>query len=290
MNMIKSTYALALLALPLALQGQMFNFMLSGSQASTAGTPTGSAGFATVNLDGTTLDWSVTYEGISSLNAAHFHGPAGTGATAGVSQGITVGASPIVGSATLTAGKATVLLAGNWSRNLHTPENTGGELRGQVVNTLSFTPNMLLSGSQVVGINAVGSAGAALVVFNTSTNELSWDIAYEGLSGTTTAAHFHGPAAAGVNGGVQVNINPTTGISADILSGSTVLSDQGQIDDLLAGLWYINIHSTVFPGGEIRGQVSPTIVPEPSVFAILSSVAALLFVIGYRRIHSQKQR
>ena len=79
-----------------------------------------------------------------------------------------------------------------------------------------------------------------------------------------------------------MNINPTTGISADILSGSTVLSDQGQIDDLLAGLWYINIHSSAFPGGEIRGQVDPTIVPEPSTITLVSAIAALLCIAVFR--------
>ena len=165
------THAIILVA-PIAMQGQMFNFMLSGSQATTAGTPTGSAAYATVTLDGSNLDWSVVYEGISSLNAAHFHGPAGSGATAGVSQGITAGPSPMVGSATLDAGQISDLLAGNWYLNLHTPENPGGELRGQVVSTLPFTPNTLLSGSQVVGVNAVAAAGAALVTFNTTTHEL----------------------------------------------------------------------------------------------------------------------
>jgi hypothetical protein len=48
-----------------------------------------------------------------------------------------------------------------------------------------------------------------------------------------------------------------------------------QIADLENGLWYINIHSTTFGGGEIRGQILP--VPEPSTLALLGlGVGALV--------------
>ncbi len=72
-----------------------------------------------------------------------------------------------------------------------------------------------------------------------------------GLSGPATAAHFHGPAAAGANAGVVVPIgnnppSPTT--------GSATLTDD-QIKDLEAGKWYANVHTEANKGGEIRGQM-----------------------------------
>ncbi len=278
MKFIKFTYLL-LLTSPFLVQGQVFNYLLSGSQVVSLPTATGSAGFATVELNGTDLQWSVAYEGIGALTNAHFHGVAGPGVNAGVQVPTGTVGNPIVGSATLTGQQVTDFLAGNWYLNLHSSTNPAGELRGQAVAQLPFTPNMLLSGSQVVGGNAVASAGAAQVTFNTTTNQLSWDLAYEGLTGTTTAMHFHGPATAGQNAGVQINLNPTIGVSSDIFSGSTTLSDQNQIDDLLGGLWYVNVHSTAFAGGEIRGQVTPVIVPEPSTFALLGGLIAMTLVL-----------
>ena len=80
------------------------------------------------------LTYTVTYSGlIGNATAAHFHGPADPGKTAGVIvpvQGSV--ASPIKGTATLTDAQATDLLAGKWYFNIHTEANKPGEIRGQV--------------------------------------------------------------------------------------------------------------------------------------------------------------
>lgn len=55
----------------------------------------------------------------------------------------------------------------------------------------------------------------------------------------------------------------------------------GQINDLLAGLWYVNILSSQFPDGEIRGQI--TVVPEPATLGLLSIGGAVLVVKGFGR-------
>ena len=65
-----------------------------------------------------------------------------------------------------------------------------------------------------------------------------------------TAAHFHGPAGAGVNAPPVVNLTPLE----SPITGSAVLTD-AQVADLKAGRWYINIHTAQNPKGEIRGQV-----------------------------------
>lgn len=106
--------------------------------------------------------------------------------------------------------------------------------------------------------------GDGVVDYDSDTNMLSWTITYSGLIGSPTVSHFHGAAPPGVNAGVQVDIAVLSGGIASPMIGSTVITEL-QEADLLAGLWYVNIHSTFRPGGEIRGQV----VPAPGVTSIL---------------------
>ncbi len=83
-----------------------------------------------------TLQWTVTYEGLSGpVTAAHFHGPAPVGQNAKVQVPVAKGpvASPMKGSATLTEQQVTDLMSGQWYFNIHTAQNPGGEIRGQVL-------------------------------------------------------------------------------------------------------------------------------------------------------------
>ena len=68
-------------------------------------------------------------------------------------------------------------------------------------------------------------------------------------------AHFHGPAAAGANAGVQVPV-PKSALASP-MKGTVALTD-AQIADLEAGKWYFNIHTAADPGGEVRGQLTET--------------------------------
>jgi len=110
-----------------------------------------------------------------------------------------------------------------------------------------------LSAAQEVPPNASRGTGAANVAYDPSSKRLSWTVTYAGLSGPAAAAHFHGPAAPGANAGVVVPIGGA-GMSSPV-SGQATLTD-AQAADLLAGRWYVNIHTAANPGGEIRGQVT----------------------------------
>ncbi len=94
----------------------------------------GGSGSAKVEIDGNVLKWSVSYEGMTGpVTAGHFHGPAPAGANAGVVVPFAGSmASPITGSATLSAAQLADLKAGMYYINLHTAANPGGEIRGQV--------------------------------------------------------------------------------------------------------------------------------------------------------------
>ena len=100
--------------------------------------------------------------------------------------------------------------------------------------------------------NSSAGKGTAEIDYDAASKKLSWKLTYSGLSGPATAAHFHGPAEAGKNAGVAVPIaNPGT----SPVEGSATLTD-AQAADLVAGKYYVNIHTAANPGGEIRGQVT----------------------------------
>jgi hypothetical protein len=98
--------------------------------------------------------------------------------------------------------------------------------------------------------------GTGTITFDTVTKQLSWSITWGGLLSAPTLMHFHGPALSNQNAGVQVG----TGVVGPPVVGNAVLN-LAQEADLLAGLWYLNLHTAGDPAGEIRGQVLTNAVP-----------------------------
>ena len=86
------------------------------------------------------------------------------------------------------------------------------------------------------------------VTLDTATNTVSWNISHTGMTGTHTATHLH-DGDIGMGGPIEINMgtgNPVTG-SAPVTAA--------QATELMNGEWYVNFHSTMHPGGEVRGQV-----------------------------------
>lgn len=112
------------------------------------------------------------------------------------------------------------------------------------------------------GINEVppvttSGQGFAWFDFDDVTNELEFGVDFDDLSGTTTGMHIH-RGNAGENGPVLYDLvalagAPSSGFTSPL--DGTVTIDPGDVTDLLSGGLYVNIHSSIEPGGEIRGQI-----------------------------------
>ena len=152
----------------------------------------------------------------------------------------------------------------------------------------------LLPGNENPAVTGgTGGLGPNGIFLDTNTGVLSLDVlwgsanGFTNLTGRATAMHIHGPTASPApgsfteNAGVQINLGVLAGFDGSATAGgfldSVQLSGQ-QVEDLLQGRLYINVHTEQQPGGEIRG----TIVPEPGTLALVAG-GLLLFAAGRRR-------
>jgi CHRD domain len=114
--------------------------------------------------------------------------------------------------------------------------------------TIAFTAE--LSGANEVPPNTASASGKAEASFDSATKVLTYTVTFTGLTGPAIGAHLHGPAEAGKNAGIVVPFN----FVASPIKGTATLTD-AQVADLMAGRWYVNIHTAAHPGGELRGQL-----------------------------------
>ena len=187
-----------------------------------------------------------------------------------------------------------------------------------------------LTGSSESPPNASAGSGIALVVIDPTAHTLSVDVTFSGLSSGTTASHIHvidGPGDANTAdtvGPVATQVPTFAGFPLTVTAGAyshvfdttlastynpTFLTESGGTpataeSALFSGIQqnraYLNIHTTQFPGGEIRGfllqcvpgNTNPAIrscpnssaVPEPGTLALVGlGVAGLL--AARRRLH-----
>ena len=131
-----------------------------------------------------------------------------------------------------------------------------------------------LSGSQEVPPTPSLGTGTATIQFNDATNQLTLTGSYTGLLANVTASHIH-MAPVGVNGPIIITLTNTGGTSGT-LTGAGVLTAP-QVTALFSSGLYVNVHTTAFAGGEIRGVI--TQVPAPGALALLG----LAGIIGTRR-------
>lgn len=138
----------------------------------------------------------------------------------------------------------------------------------------------VLGGIQEVPPNASPATGLATVVLNNSQDQITVDVSWTGLLAPASAGHIHGPAPVGSNAGVMFPLAGVSGTSGSIVTQQFAISPT-QVNWLQQGLLYVNIHTSTFPGGEIRGQL--TVVPEPSSLLSLAGCLPALGLLKLRR-------
>jgi hypothetical protein len=106
-----------------------------------------------------------------------------------------------------------------------------------------------LNGASEVPATNSTATGSATLTYNKTTKIFNVVVNYSGV--TATASHIH-KGATTESGGVIFGFNSP--LTSPINYTSPAL-DATQETDLLANLYYVNIHSAQFPGGEIRGQL-----------------------------------
>jgi hypothetical protein len=104
-----------------------------------------------------------------------------------------------------------------------------------------------LKAANVVPPREGDARGYLQASYDTVTRRLSWSGTHSDLSSKITGIHFHGPSSPNATAGVVQRIR-------SLSNGSATLSDREAVE-LIAGSWYVDVHTRAHPEGEIRGQI-----------------------------------
>jgi len=127
-----------------------------------------------------------------------------------------------------------------------------------------------LTGANETPANASTALGSMDVAYSKETRMLSYTVRWSGLTDSVSLMHIHGLGPSGFAAGIVQNIVHTsnsifpqktsgkftftkTGSPSGVLLADGVLVKE---NDILNGMFYMNIHTSVYPGGEIRGQIA----------------------------------
>jgi hypothetical protein len=167
----------------------------------------------------------------------------------------------------------------------------------------------VLSGAAEAPPNASPGTGFTFVTIDPVAHTMRVEVTFGNLIGNTTASHIHAPTAVPLTGtaGVATQVPSFTGFPLGVTSGTmdntfdmsmadsynpSFLNNQGGtpasaeaalFSAIQQGRAYLNIHSTEFPGGEIRGFLVATAVPEPATWGLMAVSIAGFTLLRRRR-------
>ena len=167
----------------------------------------------------------------------------------------------------------------------------GAPMTASAVHIYQYTAS--LSGANEVPANAATGTGLATLFYDTIANTFDFSLAAFGLTGTATGYHIHAPATTTQNAGVVVDLSSTdfiqlVGTNSLLVGGDDVAAPANFLMHLEMGHAYVNVHTTMNPGGELRGQLMRVgevpAIPEPGTYAmLLAGVGAVGLVVRRRR-------
>lgn len=228
---------------------------LSGDQEVPAVT-TDAVGVATVHFspDRTMATLNVTVSNLSSaVTGAHIHkGAVGTNGSIVLDFSGDYSNGRITKTFPVDAARIAEFIKGELYLNIHTANNGGGELRGQLLLEAPESFMGTLSGDQENPAVTTNATGVVSVHYTANTNVLEINAQWDGLSSAITMVHLH-EGAVGVNGGVVLDL------SSSVIGNSIKVKVAGNdvIAAMRAGNIYLNVHTQNHGGGEIRAQLMP---------------------------------
>lgn len=257
--------------------GQTLGAVLTASQE-TPPTTTPGFGNATVTFDSTHQNITVTITVANlgaTINNFHIHeapfGVAGPVRVDLIGLGGQFSNGTMTGTFPIAADVASRMLANpaNFYVNVHTTQFPGGAIRGQLayVSGGPITYAADLRGGNEAPPTGSAAFGGAFVTLDLVNNNIAWEVNSSGI-GNATLSHIH-RGAAGVAGPVIINFATSAPqIAGGRTSGNASIASQQTAALLPADLtnlataagaagYYVNLHSSVNPGGEIRGQLVP---------------------------------
>ena len=131
--------------------------------------------------------------------------------------------------------------------------------------------------------NGSPATGFGTVVLNAAQTQITVDESWSGLVAPATASHIHSPGGVGTNAPVVFPFSGVPAATAGAIPEQTFAINSTQVAQLFAGYMYMNVHTSAFPGGEIRGQLLLAPVPEPGTLALAGVGAASLGFLARRK-------
>jgi plastocyanin len=99
---------------------------------------------------------------------------------------------------------------------------------------------------QVVPPNSAASSGSCSLQLNANETQLTWSCSHSVATATSFSIRR---GELGTNGSALCTVNGA------VVNGAHCNLNAASADDLVAGLLYVQVQSTKFPGGELRGQI-----------------------------------
>jgi hypothetical protein len=194
------------------------------------------------------------------INSAHLHkavpGTAG-GVVLDLSTGITADSNAILFSGPINPAVINSILHDSVYFNVHTMANTSGEIRGQLMPLARYTGTVCLTGGQESPATNSTATGGGIVSFSRDMTNAHVMYVANGLSSNVTATHIH-QGLFGANGSPVYTLTSSymnNGVFVYLKNTDAAPFMPETVNQGLKDSLYVNIHTSNFPNGEIRGQI-----------------------------------